>query len=308
MRRLIPLAVALALALGAASIGTADALPRVSGRTDLAAYRGLGTWVDVRLRPRVSAGGRKPAVTTRSFDDMADLGVKTVYLQAAEDDDRSPGDTIDPKLLGRMLRAAHAAKLRVVAWYLPHFTDVNADFRRVRALLEFQGQTGSSSTGSPSTSKCNKGVPDATDAQHGARRLLQARPQAGRRPPRRRHRARAAVPGRRQPRLLARSSRGVSCSRCTTSGCPRCTGRTAAPTRGTGTGSSTPTRTSANCAANSVTRTHPCTRSAASPTPRCSRTTPDSCGRRRRTHAIGWSIYDYNTTVSSGVAAARGKG
>src|SRR2546427_126435 len=47
MRRLIPLAVALALALGTASIGTADALPRVSGRTDLTAYRGLGTWVDV---------------------------------------------------------------------------------------------------------------------------------------------------------------------------------------------------------------------------------------------------------------------
>jgi len=69
---------------------------------------------------------------------MARLGVKTVYLQAAQDDERSPGNTIDPKLLGRMLQAAHKADLRVVAWYLPHFSDVNADLRRLRALMSFK--------------------------------------------------------------------------------------------------------------------------------------------------------------------------
>src|SRR4249919_4305867 len=106
MRRLIPLivALALALALGAASVGTAGALSRVSGRTDLAAYRGLGTWVDVNdYVPAFQQSRRKPAVTTRTFDRMADRGVKTVYLQGSEVDARSPGNTIDPKLLGRML-------------------------------------------------------------------------------------------------------------------------------------------------------------------------------------------------------------
>src|SRR5437660_11092604 len=126
MRRLIPLAVALALALGATSVGTADALPRVSGRTDLGAYRGLGTWVAVfDYVPAFQKAGDDPAVTTGSFDDMSRLGVKTDYLQAPQDDDRSPVNTIDPKLLVPILRAAHAAKLRVVAWNLRHRRDRN---------------------------------------------------------------------------------------------------------------------------------------------------------------------------------------
>lgn len=108
-------------------------------RRDLSAYRGLGTWVDVfDYVPAFQRAGDTPAVTTASFDDMARLGVKTVYLQAAQDDERSPGDTIDPKLLGRMLQAAHKADLRIVAWYLPHFSDVNADLRRLRALMSFK--------------------------------------------------------------------------------------------------------------------------------------------------------------------------
>jgi hypothetical protein len=165
MRRLIPLAVALALALAlaAVSVGTADALPRSSGRTDLAAYRGLGTWVDVfDYVPAFQKAGDHPAVTTGSFADMSRLGVKTVYLQAAQDDDRSPGDTIDPKLLGRMLHAAHDAKLRVVAWYLPHFTDVNADFRRERALLNFKAN-GQQFDGLAVDIEWNRGVPDPTE-------------------------------------------------------------------------------------------------------------------------------------------------
>src|ERR1700730_13235060 len=163
MRRHIPLAVALALALGVTSIGTADALPRASGRTDLGAYRGLGTWVDVfDYVPAFQKAGDHPAVTSGSCADMPRLGVKTVYLQAAQDDDRSPGDTIDPKLLGRMLRAAHAAKLRVVAWYLPHFTDVNAAFRRERALLNFKAN-GQQFDGDAVDIEWNQGESDATE-------------------------------------------------------------------------------------------------------------------------------------------------
>jgi hypothetical protein len=161
MRRLIPLAVALALALCAASVGTADALPRGSGRTDLATYRGLGTWVDVfDYVPAFQNGGNDPAVTTASFDDMSRLGVKTVYLQAAQDDDRSPGATVDPKLLGRMLRAAHEADLRVVAWYLPRFADPSSDFRHVRGLLNFKAN-GEEFDGLALDIEWNRSVPDA---------------------------------------------------------------------------------------------------------------------------------------------------
>jgi hypothetical protein len=132
VRRIPPLVVAVALAI-AVWPATARA-----DRSDVDVYRGLGTWVDVfDYVPEFQDAGEEPAVTTRSFDDMARLGVKTVYLQAAQDDTRSPGNTINSKLLGRMLRAAHDADLRVVAWYLPRFGDIDADFRRVRALLDF---------------------------------------------------------------------------------------------------------------------------------------------------------------------------
>jgi uncharacterized lipoprotein YddW (UPF0748 family) len=161
VRRLIPVAVALALL--AASIGTADALPLATKRTDVGAYRGLGTWIDVYdYVPAFQNAGQDPAVTTASFADISRLGIKTVYLQAAQDDDRSPGATIDPKLLGRMLRAAHHAKLRVVAWYLPRFTDVNADFRRVRALSNFKAN-GEQFDGLALDIEWNRGVPDATE-------------------------------------------------------------------------------------------------------------------------------------------------
>jgi hypothetical protein len=185
MRRLIPLVVALALSLelGAASVDTAAALPRGSGRTDLVAYRGLGTWVDVNdYVPAFQQSGRKPAVTTRTFDRMAGRGVKTVYLQGSEVDARSPGNTVDPKLLGRMLRAAHDADLRVVAWYLPRFADVNADFRRVRALLDFKSD-GERFDGFALDIEANKSVPDVGTRNTALVDLSQrVRERAGNRP------------------------------------------------------------------------------------------------------------------------------
>jgi hypothetical protein len=69
---------------------------------------------------------------------MARLGVRTLYLQAAQDDRRSAGDIVEPRLVGDMLVAAHKAGMQVVAWYLPHFSDVPADLRRLVALHEFR--------------------------------------------------------------------------------------------------------------------------------------------------------------------------
>jgi hypothetical protein len=138
VRRLPALIVTLALALPA-WIGTAGAAPRLADRSDLEAYRGLGTWVDVyEYVPALQAKGQKPPVTPSAIDSMKRRGVKTLYLQAAQDDARTPGATVKAKLLGQFLERAHEADLRVVAWYLPHFDDIDADVRHIRGLLDFR--------------------------------------------------------------------------------------------------------------------------------------------------------------------------
>ena len=89
-------------------------------------FGGLGTWVDVYdYGPKFQgASTALPAVTPASVDDMARLGVHTLYLQAAQDDTRSEGTLVDRRSSAHILRRAHRRGVKVVAWYLPHFADV----------------------------------------------------------------------------------------------------------------------------------------------------------------------------------------
>ena len=108
-------------------------------RPKLNAFAGLGTWVDVydygqKFQSSPSAA---PALTVDSVDDMARLGVKTIYLQAAQDDTRSDGLLADRTRVSALLRRAHRRQVKVVAWYLPHFADVDRDLRYVRALAGY---------------------------------------------------------------------------------------------------------------------------------------------------------------------------
>jgi hypothetical protein len=106
---------------------------------DLTAYKGLGTWVDAYdFSPQYQPQGAPPTVTVDSIDHMAAEGVRTLYLQAAKDDARSPGELVNPELLGPMLLRAHARGIRVVAWYLPKFYDVDSDLRRLVAMRDFR--------------------------------------------------------------------------------------------------------------------------------------------------------------------------
>jgi hypothetical protein len=106
---------------------------------DISVYRGLGTWIDAYdFSPQYQPNGAPPAVTPDSMDDLAAAGVKTLYLQAAKDDSRSPGDLVNPEILGPMLNRAHARGLKVVAWYLPKFYDLDSDMRRFLAMRDFR--------------------------------------------------------------------------------------------------------------------------------------------------------------------------
>jgi hypothetical protein len=130
---------------------------------DTSVYRGLGTWVDAYdFSPQFQPNGAPPPITPESMDDLAAAGVKTLYLQAAKDDTRSAGDLVNPEILGPMLVRAHARGLRVVAWYLPKFYDLDSDMRRLLAVRDFRAE-GQGFDGIGLDIEWTKDVPDATE-------------------------------------------------------------------------------------------------------------------------------------------------
>lgn len=110
--------------------------PTPSAR-DLSPYEGYGTWVDVfDFSPPYNGGN--PSVTPAAVAEMADLGVRTVYLQAARLDDRSPDGLEDPWLLASFLFAAEEVGIDVVAWYLPKFEGTGVDEERISQMADFE--------------------------------------------------------------------------------------------------------------------------------------------------------------------------
>ncbi len=105
-------------------------------------YNGLGTWIDVfDFAPGYAEGG-VPAVGPEQVAVMQVLGVKTIYIQAARNDESGLTGITEPDLVGRFLQAAHARGMCVVAWYLPRFADVEADWARLQAILSFEPSSG----------------------------------------------------------------------------------------------------------------------------------------------------------------------
>jgi hypothetical protein len=101
------------------------------------AYDSLGTWVDVYdFAPTYTEG--PPALTPTAVDDMAAAGVRTLFIQAARNDDRAPAGVVDPAVLAQFLLRAHRHDMRVVGWYLPKFADVGLDLRRLEAIADFE--------------------------------------------------------------------------------------------------------------------------------------------------------------------------
>lgn len=97
----------------------------------LAEYRGLGAWIDVFDWTATYTNGN-PGVGTADIDRMADLGVQSLYVQAARHD--SASDVQEPERLMPLIDRAHARGMRVVVWYLPTFEDVAKDLRRLLAI------------------------------------------------------------------------------------------------------------------------------------------------------------------------------
>lgn len=103
------------------------------------AFGGLGAWIDVfDYVPAFMTLTGPPAVTVDTIDDLAALGTDTIYLQAAIDDPREKGLVVDRALVGALLRRAHEHDVRVVAWYYPQLVEPARDRHRLKALVDFR--------------------------------------------------------------------------------------------------------------------------------------------------------------------------
>jgi hypothetical protein len=71
---------------------------------------------------------------------IAARGVRTIYLETANF--KQSRDVVRPDRLSRMLDAAHASGIAVVAWYLPSFQAGGRDLRRSLAAIGFRSAGG----------------------------------------------------------------------------------------------------------------------------------------------------------------------
>lgn len=96
-------------------------------------YRGLGTWIDIYD----DSAWADPAGTVAA---MKAHGVRTLYLETSNF--RRGKAFVFPEGVQAFVDAAHAARMAVVAWYLPGFRDVARDLRRSMMAIRYRTPSG----------------------------------------------------------------------------------------------------------------------------------------------------------------------
>jgi hypothetical protein len=120
-------------------VGIGPAGARAAPEPDVTPYRGLGAWVDTfDYAPRLQQNGSPPPVTPAAVDDMARLGVRTLYLQVSNPDGASPDQITDAAEIGEFVTRAKSVGLKVVGWYLPGLADVGVDTRMLTSIAGFR--------------------------------------------------------------------------------------------------------------------------------------------------------------------------
>src|SRR5436305_5802133 len=123
------------LLLIAAGCSLAGSPARGGGTPGASVYGGLGSWVDLFA----SKARRDPAGVMAA---LRAHGVGTLYLETSNYS--HPQGVVEPATVGRFVDAAHAAGIRVVAWYLPSFASPSKDLSHVLAALQFRTASGGS--------------------------------------------------------------------------------------------------------------------------------------------------------------------
>jgi hypothetical protein len=106
---------------------------RTEKKIDLAAYRGLASWVDIFDRgPWENPLGAVKRMKRR--------GVTTLFLQTSTYGIFHP--VFKRPKVTTFLHAAHKRDMKVVAWYVPSFAHPEIDLRRVRQAIRFKTPRG----------------------------------------------------------------------------------------------------------------------------------------------------------------------
>lgn len=96
-------------------------------------FAGACVWVDVYEWAPSSTDGN-PGVTPNQVSQMAEIGMKTLYIQSARTS--RDADIADPERFKEFVDAAHRHGMKVVSWYLPEHVDEQKDLRRVLSPLK----------------------------------------------------------------------------------------------------------------------------------------------------------------------------
>ena len=120
-----------AVVAAAPAVAHGSASPRDASA--VAPYQGLAAWIDI-----YDAGPwARPAETVNA---LARRGVSTVFVQTSNY--HRPTAVHRPAALARIVRTAHRRDMRVIGWYLPGFANVRRDWRRVKAAVSYEAESG----------------------------------------------------------------------------------------------------------------------------------------------------------------------
>jgi hypothetical protein len=136
-RRLTCVAVAFVVAVGASLLAPMPSAG--AGEPSLNVFSRLGAWVDVfDYAPRLQHEGDEPRVTPDSINDMAALGVKTLYVQVANPDGAPANQLTDRAELRALLERAHDHDIAVVPWFLPRAVVPADDFATMKQIVKLR--------------------------------------------------------------------------------------------------------------------------------------------------------------------------
>ena len=119
--------------VAAAALALAAAPPGAAAKRDIRPYAGLGTWIDIYDKSAFN----RPVETVSA---VAAKGVRTIYLETSNY--RQTSAILRPVATGKLIEAAHATGLEVIAWYLPSFRNISRDRARSLAAIGFRTNGG----------------------------------------------------------------------------------------------------------------------------------------------------------------------